>query len=125
VEDLYTMLGYMSPYFPFDAESIHNRDPKVGASDPPPNTASPGPYTQSEQLLQDLSLAYCELTSLLVLPTGSEIPSGKGVSMKVHQTNVLAIQVERVAEYVTLALEGQVRILFSVNALLLKILVTR
>ena len=113
MEDLYSLLGYMAPYFPFDAESIHNRDLKVGPVQSGWRMLCLNKHCiQSEQLLQDLSLAYCELTSLLVLPTSSEIADRKATLIKTNRSNVLAIQVERVAEYVTQALQGQVPIRF-------------
>ncbi|TFY52738.1 hypothetical protein EVJ58_g9842, partial [Rhodofomes roseus] len=51
IEDLGTILGYFSPYFPFTAggTALGKRDIKV------------------EQAFQDLNLIYCELTSYLVL----------------------------------------------------------
>ncbi|KAH9937104.1 uncharacterized protein B0H18DRAFT_1112984 [Fomitopsis serialis] len=51
VEDLSTILGYFSPYFPFavGGSTLARRDIKV------------------EQAFQDLNLIYCELTSYLVL----------------------------------------------------------
>ena len=61
---------------------------------------------KSEQLLQSLNLAYCELTSLLVLGS-QEAASQKGKARAGSEK--LALQAERVAEYVVKALKGEVR----------------
>ncbi|KAF8323059.1 hypothetical protein DL93DRAFT_618999 [Clavulina sp. PMI_390] len=81
IENLRTLLGYMATYFPFDTDN-------VGSAGTP--------------LLQDLSLAYCELTSLLLLaaPPGSKRASKKDRNIE--------REMERVGDYVIEGLNGRV-----------------
>ncbi|KAF7307005.1 Ipi1-N domain-containing protein [Mycena indigotica] len=80
-EDLKSVLGYMSPYFPFTTDS---RD------------------IQTEQTFQALNLIYCELSSLVMLPSTNR-PTKKAGQSKGN----LRQQTERVSTYVTRLLKGE------------------
>ncbi|KAG6888689.1 hypothetical protein C0995_006679 [Termitomyces sp. Mi166 len=94
-DDLNTLLGYMTPYFPFTSGT---KDVKVG------------------QAFQDLNLIFSELTSLLVLTTNVEI-SRLTRRRKARQINSwvpgnkfhnsLSIQTQRVSTYILRLLDGE------------------
>ncbi|KAF8516107.1 hypothetical protein BU17DRAFT_51113 [Hysterangium stoloniferum] len=85
-DDLSAFLSYMSPYLPAVAET----------SD-----------IQSEDFTRDLSFQYCELTSLAF--SASHGDKRKVVkSSKAKHINALVTQMDRVAEFVVKALDGQV-----------------
>ncbi|KAG6819451.1 hypothetical protein H0H93_011800, partial [Arthromyces matolae] len=96
VEDLHSLLGYMTPYFPFNLSGVKD--------------------IKAEQAFQDLNLIFCELTSLLLLATNAEASRLKRRG-KTRQTNngsnfnkgnnQLTIQTQRVSEYILQILGGQ------------------
>ncbi|KAG6911904.1 hypothetical protein DXG01_000151 [Tephrocybe rancida] len=94
-DDLSAMLGYMTPYFPFNPSG--SRDVKV------------------EQAFQDLNLIFCELTSLLVLTTNAEVSrlTRRGKARQINSSasanklkNPLSIQTRRVSDYILQLLSG-------------------
>ena len=60
--------------------------------------------------MRNLSFAYCELTSLVVLTSqpDSRAMSTKTKELRLKQKNALATQVDRVGEYIVKALDGDV-----------------
>ncbi|KAJ7492529.1 hypothetical protein FB451DRAFT_1218647 [Mycena latifolia] len=86
--DLKSILGYMSPYFPFKLSGLRE--------------------IKTEQLFQALNLIYCELTSLLILT--SEVSSTRrdqhGIPGQAGTKNSLQAQTERVSDYVVELLNG-------------------
>ncbi|KAJ7487700.1 hypothetical protein B0H11DRAFT_2157103 [Mycena galericulata] len=77
--DLKSILGYMTPYFPFKLS---------------------GPREiKAEQIFQALNLIFCELTSLLILTTETSPPSSR--------RQALQLQTQRVSEYVVQLLNGE------------------
>lgn len=95
-ENLGTILGYMTPYFPFRPNG--SCDVKI------------------EQAVHDLNLIFCELTSLLVLSMHRKTQSSSAQPLKPQKTvsgskvSQAALQVRalRVSEYVTQLLRGEV-----------------
>ncbi|KAK0208276.1 hypothetical protein DFS33DRAFT_1379816 [Desarmillaria ectypa] len=88
VENLTSILGYMTPFFPFRPGG--KRDIKI------------------EQAFQDLNLVYCELTSLLVLTSrdaGSPLRSRQQRPSKTDNSK-LSIQNDIVCDYVLRELSG-------------------
>ncbi|THH28076.1 hypothetical protein EUX98_g6127 [Antrodiella citrinella] len=99
-ESLFSILGYMSPYFPFSVNGLGaKRDIKV------------------EVTFDTLNLIYCELTSLLVLTLPSGNPtSHRGTARRSAKRAASSLsssgggtplQVERVEAYVTQLLRGE------------------
>ncbi|KII93209.1 hypothetical protein PLICRDRAFT_101004 [Plicaturopsis crispa FD-325 SS-3] len=92
VEDLKTLLGYMSTYFPY-GRSMATKDIKL------------------EQAFQELNLIYCELTSLLVLGSWSTPTTKARAKHRLAGASkadaALALQTERVSEYVVQLLRGE------------------
>ncbi|KAK0506164.1 hypothetical protein EDD18DRAFT_20287 [Armillaria luteobubalina] len=84
LENLTSILGYMSPFFPFRPGG--KRDIKI------------------EQAFQDLNLVYCELTSLLVL-TSQDTRSRQQRPNKTDKSK-LSIQNDIVCDYVLRELSG-------------------
>jgi len=78
----------MAVYFPFDAEPVFKRDP------------------QSDQLLHELGLAYCELTALLALATQKNPTKVKRAGG--NRDFKLNDGMERVGSYIVQTLQGQV-----------------
>ncbi|KZT72744.1 hypothetical protein DAEQUDRAFT_543688 [Daedalea quercina L-15889] len=95
IEDLTTILGYFSPYFPFTAggSALTRRDIKV------------------EQAFQDLNLIYCELTSYLVLAAPPTAPRNADRKPRHKAPRLSApaqtLQVARVSGYVVQLLRGE------------------
>ncbi|KAG6829395.1 hypothetical protein H0H92_004663 [Tricholoma furcatifolium] len=99
VDNLSSLLGYMTPYFPFNSSG--SRDVKI------------------EQAFQDMNLIFCELTSLLVLATNGEVSrlTRRG---KARQSNNLALpskmkdslpgQIQRISDYILRLLSGEASI---------------
>ncbi|KAK0465092.1 uncharacterized protein EV420DRAFT_1759822 [Desarmillaria tabescens] len=88
LENLTSILGYMTPFFPFRPGG--KRDIKI------------------EQAFQDLNLVYCELTSLLVLTSrdaGSPLRSRQQRPSKTDNSK-LSIQNDIVCDYVLRELSG-------------------
>ncbi|KAJ7209662.1 hypothetical protein GGX14DRAFT_452486 [Mycena pura] len=88
-EDLKSILGYMSPYFPFRLEGSRN--------------------IQVEHMFQALNLMFCKLTSLVILTAEGASPSrdkrpahGQGDSK-----GSLQMHTERVSRYVIKLLKGE------------------
>ncbi|KAF9069120.1 hypothetical protein BDP27DRAFT_1294272 [Rhodocollybia butyracea] len=90
LDELKTILGYMSPFFPFHPSG--RRDVKV------------------EEIFQDLNLIYCDLTSRLVLSSRTETAARPTTlrGKKGRQLGNDALQADRVHEYVLQFLRGQV-----------------
>ncbi|KAG5648058.1 hypothetical protein DXG03_007093 [Asterophora parasitica] len=99
LEDLGAILGYMTPYFPFQPSGT--RDIKV------------------EQSFQELNLIFCELASLLVLTTNAESAratrrgNGRQQGSKAAAggtdggAKALSIQTQRVSDYILQLLRGE------------------
>ncbi|KAG6884745.1 hypothetical protein C0993_008535 [Termitomyces sp. T159_Od127] len=94
-DDLNTLLGYMTPYFPFNLSGT--KDHKV------------------EQAFQDLNLIFSELTSLLVLATNADNPRIRrsGKTRQAHDStsgnrfhNSVSMQTEHVSKYILQLLGG-------------------
>ncbi|KAF8338003.1 uncharacterized protein EI90DRAFT_3041280 [Cantharellus anzutake] len=85
-DNLRTLLGYMATYFPFHAETIHDCG------------------SESEQLLQELGLVNCELTSLYVTSSSGASRGSKNDFTKANAK--VLIQEDRVGDYVVEALQG-------------------
>jgi pre-rRNA-processing protein IPI1 len=116
-EDLRTLLGYMTTYFPFRPNTNTNRDIKVHSIVLwfglclLTNVSS----SKVEQSIQDLNLIYCELTSLLVLVSHTRSNNSRTNRGQSRQTQnatqasegVLLLQAERVSQYVIQLLRGE------------------
>lgn len=63
---------------------------------------------QDELLLQDLSLAYCELTSMLFMTTHTSPKMTRGATGQNKKERNLSIEMKRVGDYVIQALQGTV-----------------
>ncbi|KAJ7786421.1 hypothetical protein B0H16DRAFT_1446174 [Mycena metata] len=87
--DLKSILGYMSPYFPFKLNGSRE--------------------IKAEQIFQALNLMFCELTALLVLTSETTTNrGGKRVVQKQRDTkDSLQVQTERVGEHVVQLLQGE------------------
>ncbi|KAJ7038093.1 hypothetical protein C8F04DRAFT_1326018 [Mycena alexandri] len=87
--DLKSILGYMSPYFPFRLNGSRE--------------------IKAEQIFQALNLMFCELTALLVLTSESTTSRGsKRVVQKQRDSkDSLQVQTERVGDHVVQLLQGE------------------
>ncbi|KAF8898661.1 hypothetical protein BD779DRAFT_1666462 [Infundibulicybe gibba] len=87
IEDLESILGHMTPYFPFTPQGGHD--------------------IKAEQAFQDLNLIFCRLISLLILANGSESETTPGHRRGPHMhagrkpKDALPMQTRKVNEYVT------------------------
>ncbi|KAJ7103428.1 hypothetical protein B0H15DRAFT_812209 [Mycena belliarum] len=87
--DIKSILGYMSPYFPFQLNGARE--------------------IKAEQIFQALNLIYCELTSLLIL-TAEVAPARRdkrATQAQPGSKNALQVQTERVSDYVVQLLNGE------------------
>ncbi|KAJ7925880.1 hypothetical protein B0H13DRAFT_1973741 [Mycena leptocephala] len=85
--DLKSILGYMAPYFPFKLNGSRE--------------------IKTEQIFQALNLIFCELTSLLVLTSGSALNQRGKRAVQGDSKDSLQMQTERVGEHVARLLKGE------------------